>query len=441
MKKLQLIFAFLLTFSIVFAQDDEIIKQGWKLSGLLPAVSFDSDLGFQYGGLIEFSDYGNGSRFPTPDHHLYLEISRFTKGSGINRFYYDSDKLIKGILLFVDLSYLSDMAYDFYGFNGFDAVYNEDWVDDSQPADVYKSRVFYKYDRKMFRFKTDFQGRLSGEHLRWSTGLTLFNFKLASVDVGKLNKGRDEDDEKYLPDIDGLYDKYVEWGIIPEDEANGGFVPSLKAGLVYDTRDFNKSPSEGIWTEVIFEGAPEFLGAESSFLKMSLIHRQYFPIIQKKLVLAYRLSYQTTLTGHTPFYYQTQVLTSELRSAMSEGLGGGSTLRGILRNRVVGDGYFLGNLEGRWRFANFKIGNNAFYTGLVGYTDFGRVTNKIKINTENVSEIADYFENDAEKLHFSYGAGLRVAMNETFILRVDYGLANDSRDGKSGMYIGLNYLF
>ena len=420
---------------------DIVKKQGWKLSGLLPAVSFDSDLGFQYGGVIEFSDYGDGNRFPTPDHHLYLEISRFTKGSGINRFYYDSDKLIKGILLFVDLSYLSDMAYDFYGFNGYDAVYNKNWTDETQPDNIYKSRVFYKYDRKMFRFKTDFQGRLSGEHVRWSAGWTIFNFKLASVNVDKLNKGRDENDEKYLPDVDGLYDEYVNWAIIPENEANGGFVPVIKTGLVYDTRDFKKSPSKGIWSELILEGAPEFLGAESSFLKMSLIHRQYFSIIQKKLVLGYRLNYQTTLAGHTPFYYQTQVMNSELRAAMSEGLGGASTLRGVLRNRVVGDGYFLGNLEARWKFANFKIGNNAFYTGLVGYTDFGRVTNKIKVNTENVTQPMDYFDNDAEKLHFSYGGGLRIAWNENFILRVDYGFANDSRDGKSGMYVGLNYLF
>ena len=440
MKKLFVLFLLIVVVAGLTAQN-EVKKQGWKLSGLLPAVSFDSDLGFQYGGVVEFSDYGDGSRFPLPNHHLYLEVSRFTKGSGINRFYYDSDKLIKGILLFVDLSYLSDMAYDFYGFNGYDAVYNQNWVDNSQPDDIYKSRVFYKYDRKMFRFKTDFQGKLSGEHLRWSAGFTIFNFKLASVNVDKLNKGRDENDDKYLPDVDGLYDEYVKWGILPEEEANGGFVPVIKTGLVYDTRDFKKSPSKGIWTELILEGAPEFLGAESSFLKMSLIHRQYFTVIQKKLVLGYRLNYQANVAGHTPFYYQSQVLTSELRTALSEGLGGSSTLRGILRNRVVGDGYFMGNLEARWKFANFNIGNNSFYTGLVGYTDFGRVTNTIKVNTENVTNPEDYFDNNAEKLHFAYGAGLRVAWNETFILRLDYGLANDSRDGKSGMYIGLNYLF
>ena len=414
-------------------------KQGWKLSGLLPSVSFDSDLGFQYGGMIDISDYGDGIRFPTPDHHLFLEISRYTKGSGVNRFYYDSDRLIKGIKLFADLSYLSDMAYDFYGFNGYDAVYNKDWTDDTQPGDVYKSRLYYKYDRKMFRFKTDFQGKLSGEHFRWSSGLTLYNFKIGSLNLEKLNKGKDE--ENKLPDIPVLYNKYVEWGIIPENEADGSFLTTIKGGMVYDTRDFAISPSKGLWTEAFLEGAPQFLGSESSWLKLVLIHRQYFSVVPKKLVLAYRLNYQSTIAGHTPFYYQTQVLTSELRLVLSEGLGGSSTLRGILRNRIVGDGFLLGNIEGRWRITDFKIGNNNFYAGMVGYTDFGIVTKKMNVNTESVSDSGNYFDFGAEKLHFSYGAGLRVAMNETFIVRIDYGLANDSRDGKSGLYIGLNYLF
>ena len=449
MKKLFLIFITLILILSVKAQD-KVTKQGWKLSGLLPTVTFDSDLGFQYGGLVDFSNYGDGSRYPVYDHHLYFEISRYTKGSGINRFYYDSDKLIKGMLVFVDLSYLTDQAYDFYGFNGYDAVYNAVWTDDTQPASIYRSRMFYKYDRKMFRFKSDLQGKISGEHLRWSTGLTFLNFKLDTVNLAKLNKGRNEGDEKYLRNVEGLYEKYVKSGIIPEKEANGGFVPTIKAGVVYDTRDFKNNPMKGIWTEVVLEGATEFLGAESSFMKLSVTHREYFTITPKNLSLAYRLNYQTTIAGHAPFYYQTQVLTSELRGAVSEGLGGGSTLRGVLRNRVVGDGYFLGNIEARWKFIRFQIGNNDFYLGLNGFMDFGRVTNKIDVNTKNfptndhnyLSQLSSFFKNDAEKMHYSYGAGLRVVMNETFIVKMDTGFAIDKQDGeKMGIYIGLNYLF
>ncbi len=442
MKIFSLFLFLILLFHQVFSQD-VVTKTGWNF-GALPTVTFDSDLGFQYGALVDLVNYGDGKRYPKYDHHLYFEVSRFTKGSGINRFYYDSDKLLPGLRTFFDVSYLSDLAYDFYGFNGYDAVYNEEWTDEENSQ--YVSRMYYKYDRKMFRFKVDLQGNISGEKLRWAAGVNLLNFKIAPVNIDKLNKGKKGDD--ILPDVPGLYDEYLDWRIISEEEADGGFVPTLKTGVVFDTRDNRPNPMKGVWTEVAFEGAPEFLGAESSFLKMSLTHRQYFTIIPRDLSLAYRLNYQTTVAGHTPFYYQTQVVTSELKSATSEGLGGGSTIRGMLRNRVVGDGYFLGNIEARWKFSHFQFINNNFYLGLNGFFDFGQVTKKVdtEFPVPPAFDIIDYGENlyyreGAEKMHFSYGAGFRVVMNENFIVKADYGLVTDKRDGDSGLYIGLNYLF
>lgn len=419
-----------------FSQE-EVTKEGWNF-GVLPTITFDSDLGFQYGALVDLYNYGDGERYPRYNHHFYFEVSRFTKGSGINRFYYDSDQLIPGLLTFFDLSYLSDMAYDFYGFNGYNAVVNPEWFDEE--SEEYRTRMFYKYDRKLFRFKVDLQGRLTGNNLRWLAGVNFLNFKVGPVDLEKLNKGKEGDE--ILRDVPGLFERYGEWGILPEEEADGGFVPAIKTGIVYDTRDNRPNPMRGIWTEAVLEGVPGFFGAENAFTKLSLTHRQYFTVIPKDLSLAYRLNYQTTISGHTPFYFQTQVLTSELKSATSEGLGGASTLRGIWRNRVVGDGYILGNVEARWKFARFQLINNNFYLGLNGFFDFGRVTKKIDLNPEGIEvPESNYFRNDAEAMHYSYGAGLRIAMNQNFIVKVDYGIAANERDGDSGIYIGLNYLF
>lgn len=437
MKKLILLLALSNISFLVIAQE-EVNKDGWNF-GALPTITFDSDLGFQYGALVNFYNYGDGTRYPNYNHSLYLEVSRFTKGSGINRFYYDSDQLIPGLKTSLDISFLSDQAYDFYGFNGFDAVVNTDWIDDSQPDNIYKSRMFYKYDRKMFRFKVDLQGKFSGDKLRWAAGVNLLNFNIGSVDLEKLNKGKEGDE--VLPDVDGLYEKYQDWGIISAEEADGGFVPELKAGLVFDTRDNRPNPMKGIWTEAVLVGAPEFLGVESSFAKLSLTHRQYFTLIPNDLSLAYRLAYQTTIAGHVPFYYQTQIIVSELNSYAIEGLGGAKSLRGIRRNRIVGDGFFYGNLEARWKFARFRFINNNFYLGLNGFLDFGQVTKKIEAIPTNIYGSLDYFYPNSEKMHFSYGAGLRIVMNQNFVIALDYGLAADERDGTSGMYIGLNYLF
>ncbi|MDD2380658.1 MAG: BamA/TamA family outer membrane protein [Mariniphaga sp.] len=444
MKKFWLVLVFFTCFFTLFAQED-VVKTGWNF-GALPSVAFDADLGFQYGALVNLFQYGDGSRYPSYNHSLYFEVSRFTKGSEINRFYYDSDRLIKGLRTTLDISYLSDQAYDFFGFNGYDAVVNYDWTDDSMPDDIYKTRMFYKYNRKLFRFKLDLLGKFTGDHMKWAAGVNLLNFNIGQVNLQKLNKGKEGDD--LLPDIPGLYEMYRTAGIISAEDADGGFIPELKAGLVYDSRDNRPNPMKGIWTEAVLVGVPEFLGAESSFAKFIITHRQYFTIIPRDLSLVYRLNYQTTIAGHVPFYYQTQVITSEMRMYITEGLGGMSTLRGIKRNRIVGDGYLLGNVEARWKFARFRLINNNFYLGLNGFMDFGQVTQKIDVDTQKLTvnniypvESTDFFNIGAEKMHISYGAGLRIAMNENFIIRVDYGISADKRDGDTGLYIGLNYLF
>ncbi|MFW5774530.1 MAG: Omp85 family outer membrane protein [Tangfeifania sp.] len=442
MKKFILLVAVLIVVFRGFSQE-EVIKTGWNF-GALPTITFDTDLGFQYGALVNLYNYGDGSRYPNYDHSLYFEVSRFTKGSGINRFYYDSDKLIEGLQTSVDLSYLSDQAYDFYGFNGYEAVVNPEWIDDENEA--YKTRMFYKYDRKLLRFKVDLQGNFPKSNFRWAAGFNLLNFDVGPVDVDRLNKGKDENDKlPPLTEQPTLYNHYRDWGIISDEEADGGFVPTVKAGLVYDSRDNKPNPMKGIWTEAVLVGAPEFLGAESGFVKFNLTHRQYFTLVPKDLSLAYRLAYQATVAGHVPYYYQTQVITSVLKGASSEGLGGAKSLRGIRRNRIVGDGFFYGNIETRWKFARFQFINNNFYLGLNGFLDFGRVTKKIStsriVHLTAINGDDNYFDENAEAMHYSYGAGLRIAMNQNFIISVDYGMAADERDGDSGLYIGLNYLF
>ena len=430
----------------LFAQTekkDELIKKKWNF-GALPAITFDTDLGFQYGALVNLYDYGDGSRYPNYNHSLYFEVSRFTKGSGIYRFYYNSDQLLKGLQTSFDISYLTDRAYDFYGFNGFESVVHTEWIDEKDNA--YLTRMFYKYDRKLFRVKIDLQGNISSNQFRWIAGMNLQNFDVGSVNIDKLNKGKDDADK--LPSTTsqpGLYENYKKWGIINSEESDGGFVPTFKAGLVYDTRDNKPNPMKGIWTEAVLEVSPKILGAESSFSRMCFIHRQYFTIIPKDLSFAYRLAYQTTLSGDVPFYYKSQMIASVLTGASSEGLGGGKTIRGILRNRVQGDGVFLGNAELRWKFVRFNWIKNNFYLGLNAFTDFGRVTKRIDVKSKVISLSSipqpSYFNWGAEKMHVSYGGGLRIVMNENFVIAADYGLASDKQDGSSGFYMGLNYLF
>jgi hypothetical protein len=429
----------------VHAQEDEKVKTGWTF-GALPAISYNSDLGFQYGALVNFYYFGDGTSYPKYMHSLYGEVSRYTKGSGINRFFYDSEYLIPNIRVTSDFSYLTEKALDFYGFNGYDAVYNPSWEDDTDPD--YISRMFYRHERKMLRIMTDFQGALVGKELRWVAGFGILHNDIAPVDIEALNKGKDEEDK--LPDVPGLYDKYVEWGIIGEDEKDGGWSNNIKLGLVYDTRDFEPNPMKGLWSEVVLFAAPGFLGnGDFGYTKISATHRQYFTLVKEKLSFAYRLNYQGTVSGKVPFYMQPYMINSFSNSSNTDGLGGSKTVRGMLRNRVVGDAFAFGNAEFRWKFFRSVVFGQNLYLGLNLFADAGTVLKKIEFEEPEFDvpvkalslERDDFFLTDEETIHATLGAGLRIVLNENFIVAIDYGRPFDKRDGGGGLYIGLNYLF
>lgn len=418
----------------------EKIKTGLSF-GALPAVAFDSDIGFQYGLLANVFQYGDGSTYPDYRWSLYGEWSRTTKGSGINQLFFDSKYLLPYQLrVTADMSFLTEQALDFYGFNGYESIYNTAFTD-KDDAD-YISRVFYRHERKLARITIDFQKKIADLPLRVLVGYGYFNSRIASVDIDKLNKGKDEGD--ILPDVESLYDKYVRWGLIPEEEANGGVHNFLKTGLVYDTRDNEANPNRGIWAEAVIMTAPRFLGNnETTYTKLALTHRQYLTIKKDLLTFAYRLGWQGTIDGKVPFYMQPYMVNTFTKSTKNDGLGGARSLRGILRNRIVGDDFAYGNFELRYKFWKFQKWNQNFYLSLNGFTDMGMITKTIDMDLTKIpaGEEAPFFTKADQGLHISYGGGLRIAMNQNFIVAVDYGLAADKRDGNKGMYINLGFLF
>lgn len=423
------------------------VKKGWNV-GVLPAVSFNSDLGFQYGGLVNLFHYGDGSRYPKYDRSYYFEASRYTKGSGLLRLAYDSEQLIKNIRTTFDFSYMPEQMADFYGFNGYESVYNSDYVENDQ---TYPSRIFYKHQRNMFRFHADFTGSLGYDNVFWTAGAEFYDIRLRSVNVDKLNRGKKEEDK--LPDPKnnpGLYEHYINWGLIPADEASGGYFTGIKGGLVYDSRDFQPNPMSGIWSDIIIYGAPRLTSQlDNGFLRLSVTHRQYFTLVKEKLSFVYRLSYQGNLGTYVPFYIQPLMITTQLRGAYSEGLGGQRSLRGILRNRVVGNGFIYGNAEFRYKFFRIEWLNQNIYLAINTFIDAGQVVSKIPVEEKVKNHFPNWTENDtkeyfnfgSESIHWSAGAGLKAVMNENFILSGDFGRALNSQDGRSGLYIGLNYLF
>jgi outer membrane protein assembly factor BamA len=288
----------------------------------------------------------------------------------------------------------------------------------------------------------DFQGPIIGQKFRWLAGLNFFDIRIATVDIGKINAGKKESNK--LPDTTLLWDEYVKYGLLTPQEAGGGSLTFLKLGLIYDTRDNEAAPNKGIWSEIMVMAAPTFLGnSPYAFVKLEITHRQFISLVRKYLVFAYRLNYQGTIGGTSPYYIDPYMFSSWSLSTKPDGLGGARTMRGVLRDRVVGDGVALGNIELRWKFWRTHFLKQNLYFGLVGFLDGGMVVQDRKVYRNLIPENlrAYYFNVASDCLHLSTGLGLRLALNENFMVTFDYGFALNKQDGSNGLYIGLGHMF
>ena len=457
------IFLLVFTFSLnVFGQADsvavkkkeEVKKKGWNFLPF-PYITFDTDLGIEFGASLTAVDYGKkGDIYPNFYHMFSVSASIYTHGSATLMVNYQSDYLIKGVETYLDMAYLPDMAFDFYGFNGYESVFNANWIEDNSPD--YRSRLFYKMKRKMLRIRSTFIGRIRKSNFKWLTGLEFYNLNINSLDVDRFNKSKEDD---LLPTVDSippLFDRYKQWGLINKNEENGGFFSVLKLGMVYDTRNNKQDPTSGIWAEITMEGVPKFMSTmEKGFLKLTAYWRQYIPIVKNHLTFAYRLNYQGTIAGYAPFYAQTFKFNSVANGLYNEGLGGGKTIRGVLRNRVVGDGIVMGNFEFRYSFWKFIVFKQNIDLVASGFFDTGKVVKRIDVDDiiENLTEEEidykhvgdtkkDYFNIGAEKFHNSAGGGLHIILNHNIIVAFDFAKAFNEQDNNGlGVYIGSYFLF
>ena len=428
------------TFNHLQAQDSHV-RTGWNF-GVLPSVAFDADLGFQYGTLTNIYYFGDGSTYPEYLHSFYAEAAYTTKHFGIFRASYDSRYLIPNHRLSVDLTYLPDQMCDFYGFNGYNSYYEPAYSNQDEPA--YITRAFYKYRRDLFRFSADLQGEIR-KPWYWNVGLGVLHFDVGSVDVDRLNKfTRDEAD--YLPDTVTLFDQYVTAGYINRNEATGGTHPYIHGGVTYDTRDRLQNPTRGIHADAFLTYYTDLDGLYNN-LKFNACWRQYVTIVPKRLTFAYRLGTQLNLAGDCPFYLNTYLNQLYMQRVVYEGLGGANSVRGIMRNRVLAPGVAYANVELRTQLLKFNVGKNQFYIGLNPFIDAGMVVQPYEAQhalTAIPADIDPYTEDRGlYEPHLGGGCGLKLAMNDNFVLSIDWATAFDRQDnGKfSNLYIKMGYMF
>ena len=451
---------------VTYNENGEIIKTGINL-GPLPVVAFDADRGFQFGALMNIYNFGNGKNYPNPNAQWYFEGSAYVKegnvGSYLFRVEYDNKTLIPGVRMSVCAGYYKDAALDFYGFNGYQSIYDMKLIGDNISFDTAtksggslakkfneKGKVpkgFYRYSRELVRFKADFTGKIA-KNLYWEAGYNLNWMKTGSFTP----KGY----SVYSDKIEGgttLFQLYKDWGIIPEDQANGGVISSVRAGLMYDSRNVENNPTKGIWAEAHVIGAPKWLGTSVGHYKFCATMRQYIPLGTPKVVFAYRLAYQGFF-GNAPWYAM-PVYTTMGPKPDYDGLGGYRTVRGIMLNRVQGLHTGFYNAEIRYRFIDFKLFNQNIAFAVSGFTDVTHVfkdydmsmseAKRAELAATAPNKLALYdqyvFADKKDGFHGSAGAGLRFIMNENFIVAFEYARCFNKQDGDGAFYINIGFLF
>ena len=421
----------------------EIIKQGWNF-GPLPVVGWDSDLGFQYGACVDIFNYGDGSRYPSYDYKVNLEASTYTGGSSLLRCYGDFKTLIPDGKLFFDCTYFNAKKFDFYGFNGYASPYDPNYLLSTNPSEMLgvNTSAFNWMKRNQFRLVTSVQRRITG-NLHWAAGFGYYNIQTGRVKI-----------DGYESQIT-LYDLYRTAGLIRDNEAHGGNVLQLKAGLVYDTRDHDSDPTRGVNIEATLVGAPDIIDRKGySNLGFTFVGSQYVPVYKDKLTFAYRLGIQAKLAGEIPYYFINNLNTLFFRKVYTEGLGGNASVRGINRNGVVGNGMVWLNTELRWRIVNFRAINQNFHIALNPFFDMGQVTQPYRLKEQKkayemlggqynpLNKYNPFYSGNEEAVHMTAGCGLKIVMNRNFVISVEMARALDKRDGqKLWNNIGFNYLF
>ena len=424
---------------VQYNEKGEIIKTGINL-GPLPVVAFDADRGFQFGALMNIYDFGNGKNYPNPDSQWYFEGSAYlnegTVGSFLARAEYDNKTLIPGVRMSICAGYYRDAALDFYGFNGSQSYY-----------DNQLRTGFYRFSRDLIRLKADFTGQIL-KNFYWEAG---YNFNW--VKAGDFTPSGYSVFGEQFEGGTTLFQLYKNWGIIPEDQANGGFISSIRAGLMYDSRNVENNPTKGIWAEAHLIAAPKWLGTSVEHYKFCATMRQYIPLGTPKVVFAYRLAYQGFF-GDAPWYAM-PVYTTMGPKPDYDGIGGYRTVRGIMLNRVQGLHTGFYNAEIRYRFIDFQLWKQNIAFAVSAFTDGTHVfkgydmtmseAKRAELQATNPYSLTLYDEfvkpNQKDGFHGSAGAGLRFIMNENFIVAFEYAKCFNQQDGNNAFYINIGFLF
>ena len=403
--------------------------------GVLPAVNYDSDLGFGFGAIASVARFapgyrpykwrlelllqatvkrapGKGAEFPFHDDYLNMDFPgllgnrlRITARVGFRKF--------------------ADTGY--YGF-GNASKFEKPWadIDPAEDPDAYQTaRRYHKFDHiyplvwvnariRLWDRSTPEQRRrieaLVGVNATYNIIRPYEGSKLAQ-DIATLDD--DTPDARTLADLLRGTDPHM--------------LLVLNLGLLFDSRDHEFTPTRGTFTELSVRSSPG-VQQDLRYAALTLNTAWYKALVGEYLSFAVR-GVADLILGDAPF----QELTRFGAMMPRDGPGGGWSLRGVPRQRYAGKAKLIQNLELRSLFWKFSIRQQRFAVGAVAFLDTARIWSDLHRSEQGGVNI------DGGTFKVGTGGGLRVRWGETFLIRFDG--AYSPTEGTPGFYVDIGHVF
>lgn len=401
---------------------------GWAFQGL-PLFNFNTDTGFGYGGQVVVVDRADGTWRPWR--------------ASIMLRYWATTENIYGHILSVDLPRFMGTAWrmglelqasrnlynPWFGL-GNEAAYDEAWstcMDRSALAanpDVCPGNASFRglrygsYELSALpRVILNLRVPLTGD---WSLFLG-HRLRLESIRLGYTAEELGQSAPSVLAQdaaagrVGGL-DGTV---LTPQSQRTS----ELAAGVQFDTRDLEATPTSGMFHELSTRAGLGAIGSEFNYWGATLHARGWVPIpgTSRQLIVALR-GLADVMGGEVPVSLMPFFGGLEAR----EGIGGTASVRGVLRNRYQGPVKALGNAEVHWRPLTFRPFSQRIELGLMGFFDAGRVWSDLAFA-------------DGGGLTTSTGGGVRLIWNQVMVVRADYGVG--LTEPTQGFYLEMGHVF
>ncbi len=207
------------------------------------------------------------------------------------------------------------------------------------------------------------------------------------------------------------------------------FLILARAGLLLDLRDNEFHPETGSLSTIGLRWSPG-VDASLDYLGLSASTAWFFQVIPGYLVVATRVA-GDLIVGDAPFYD----LATFGSFQTTEGPGGADSVRGLLLRRFHGKAKIVANLELRTEFLHFRAFDSPFTLGALVFSDAGQVWADIR--SRSVGD--ERLDGGLGEMQVGLGGGLRLRWGDTFIIRADYGIS--PTDDTTGLYISINHIF